>query len=64
MARFKKDAVVQHPRFGRGRVRMDDGDSVVVRFDHGVEECLPADLEVVEGLLERGSPRSSIPRST
>lgn len=50
---FKKDAVVLHPRFGRGRVRMDDGESVLVRFDHGVEECLPADLELIQGLGER-----------
>jgi superfamily II DNA or RNA helicase len=34
---------------------MDDGDSVVVRFEHGVEECLSADLELVEGLAERVS---------
>ena len=55
MARFNKDANVQHFRFGRGRVRMDDGDSVIVRFQHGVEECLSADLELVEGLAERVS---------
>ena len=53
MALFEKDAVVQHVRYGRGRVRMDDGASVVVRFEHGVEECLSADLELVEGLAER-----------
>jgi hypothetical protein len=53
MARFNKDAVVQHARFGRGQVRMDDGDSVLVRFEHGVEECLSADLELVEDLAER-----------
>lgn len=55
MARFEKDAVVQHVRFGRGRVRLDDGDSVVVRFEHGVEECLPSDLEPIDGLAERVS---------
>ncbi|WP_294540251.1 DEAD/DEAH box helicase [uncultured Rhodoblastus sp.] len=53
MTGFTKDAVVQHIRFGRGRVRLDDGDSVVVRFEHGVEECLAAELELVEGLTER-----------
>ena len=53
MATFEKDATVRHPRFGRGRVRMDDGESVLVRFEHGVEECLPADLELVSGLGER-----------
>ncbi len=53
MARFDKDASVRHHRFGHGRVRVDDGESVLVRFEHGVEECLPADLELVEGLAER-----------
>lgn len=50
---FKKDSLVRHPRFGRGRVRMDDGESVLVRFEHGVEECLPTDLLLIEGLAER-----------
>ena len=39
MARFNKDAAVRHPRFGRGQVVVDQGDSVVVRFEHGIEEC-------------------------
>ncbi len=55
MARFEKDSTVWHPRFGRGRVRLDDGESVVVRFDHGVEECLAADLDPREGLRERAA---------
>ena len=53
MATFDKDATVRHPRFGCGRVRMDDGESVLVRFEHGVEECLPAELELVSGLGQR-----------
>jgi len=53
--RFDKDAAVRHARFGRGRVRMDDGASVLVRFDHGVEECLPSELEVVADLSERAA---------
>ena len=55
MGDFKKDTTVRHPRFGRGRVRMDDGESILVRFEHGVEECLPGDLEVLEGLSERAA---------
>ena len=55
MVRYSKDAIVQHARFGRGRVRVDEGDSVVVRFEHGVEECLSTDLKLVEGLAERVS---------
>lgn len=53
MARFEKESIVQHPRFGRGRVRMDEGESVLVRFEHGLEECLPGELELIEGVRER-----------
>jgi superfamily II DNA or RNA helicase len=50
---FKKDSIVRHPRFGRGQVRIDDGESVLVRFEHGVEECHPDDLELIEDLQGR-----------
>jgi len=53
MTRFEKDTIVRHPRFGRGVVRMDDGETVLIRFEHGVEECLRADLELSEGVSER-----------
>ena len=53
MAPFNRNAAVRHPRFGPGQVTVDQGDSVVVRFEHGIEECLAADLELVEGLVER-----------
>ena len=53
MAPFNRNAAVRHPRFGPGQVMVDQGDSVVVRFEHGIEECLAADLESVEGLAER-----------
>ena len=53
MTLFDRDAAVRHPRFGRGQVVLSRGDSVVVRFDHGIEECLVADLQLVEGLAER-----------
>ena len=53
MAPFENDAVVRHPRFGSGQVVVDQGDSVVVRFEHGIEACLATDLESVEGLAKR-----------
>ena len=53
MAPFNSNAVVRHPRFGSGQVLLGQGESVVVRFEHGIEECLAADLELVEGLAER-----------
>ena len=53
MARFNRDSAVRHPRFGRGQVLVDQGDSVVVRFEHGIEECLASDLELIDSLSER-----------
>lgn len=53
MMNFKENATVRHARFGIGRVRIDDGESILVRFEHGIEECLPGDLELVKGLSER-----------
>ena len=53
MAPFAKNSAVRHPRFGTGQVVLDQGDSVVVRFEHGIEECLADDIELVEGLAER-----------
>ena len=54
-APFNTNAAVRHSRFGAGQVVLDQGDSVVVRFEHGIEACLAADLELVEGLVERMS---------
>ena len=53
MRPFRQDAAVRHRRFGSGQVVLDQGESVVVRFEHGIEECLAADLELVDGLADR-----------
>ena len=53
MAAFDKDAEVRHPRFGRGQVVVDQDDSVVVRFELGIEECLSGELQLVEDLAEQ-----------
>ncbi len=53
MAPFDTNAAVWHPRFGSGQVLLDWGKSVVVRFEHGLEECLAADLELIDGLVDR-----------
>lgn len=58
---FTTGAVVRHPRFGRGTVRMDDGASVLVRFDHGVEECLRSDLSLLAGVAERAATGQTDP---
>ena len=55
MAVLKPDSIVRHVRFGQGQVIMGDRQSVVVRFDHGIEECLPTELELLDGLRERAA---------
>ena len=35
---------VQHGKFGTGRVEIDKGPTVLVRFEHGFEECEKATL--------------------
>ena len=41
---FDADQQVQHPRFGTGAVILDQGQTVIVRFDHGIESCEAATL--------------------
>ena len=53
MAPFCPNAAVRHPCFGLGQVVLDQGESVVARFEHGIEECLAADLELIDGLADR-----------
>ena len=48
---FEEGALVQHQRHGRGQVVLDQGESAVVRFEHGIEECLAAELRLIVGLL-------------
>ena len=43
---------VQHPQFGRGSVLLDEGESVIVRFEHGIEACEKADLSQVSTPLQ------------
>ena len=53
MPSFSSGAVVQYERFGRGEVIVDQGASVVVRFAHGIEECLAEDLDLLDSLAAR-----------
>ncbi len=38
---------VRHPQFGVGRVGADLGETVIVRFSHGIEQCAPAELTAI-----------------
>lgn len=41
---FSKGEKVSHPKFGVGIVRMVEEATLIIRFDHGIEECLNTDL--------------------
>ncbi len=41
---FDREDLVRHTDYGLGRVIVDNGESVVVRFEHGIEECLTSNL--------------------
>lgn len=46
---------VRHNRFGLGRVEVDKGATVLVRFGHGYEECARPELESVLSPIEAAS---------
>ena len=44
---------VHHDRFGTGRVELDRGLTVIVRFEHGLEECEKTTLTLVSGISQQ-----------
>ena len=58
---FNEIQRVHHPRFGTGSVILDQGETVIVHFDHGIESCetntLTRRLSLVDAVkLKRWSP--------
>jgi len=45
-------SLVRSGRFGLGKVELDKNDTLIVRFDHGIEECLRTDLSPASGPLD------------
>lgn len=50
---YDRDDFVRHNDFGLGRVIVDNKDTTVVRFEHGIEECLTSDLVTTPTPLRR-----------
>lgn len=50
---LQANQTVQHPRFGNGTVVVDQGDTVIVRFEHGIEECERQILTIKQSLEEK-----------
>ncbi|MEH2096654.1 DEAD/DEAH box helicase [Nostoc sp.] len=49
---FKQGNSVSHPKHGNGQVRTDEGTTVIVRFEHGLEECPREELARLSSLQE------------
>ena len=49
---FSSGWLVKSDNFGRGRVELDKGETAIVRFDHGIEECLKTTLSPLSGPLD------------
>jgi len=47
---FNRGDRVTHSQFGSGEVRLDEGETVVVRFEHGIEECPKENLTLLQSL--------------
>ncbi|SEH07961.1 DEAD/DEAH box helicase [Candidatus Venteria ishoeyi] len=60
--------IVQHPRFGSGSVILDQGKTIVIRFEHGIEECERQILTIKQTLEEKivqgqwDEPRQTVAR--
>jgi SNF2 family DNA or RNA helicase len=44
--------LVRHVRFGTGKIRLDEGETAIVRFDDGLQECDKGELEAVAAPLQ------------
>ena len=44
--------LVRHFRLGTGKIRLDAGETAVIRFDDGLQECDKDELEAVDGPLQ------------
>jgi SNF2 family DNA or RNA helicase len=49
---FERGDRVSHPSHGNGQVRSDEGTTVIVRFEHGLEECPRQELTRLSSLQE------------
>lgn len=63
MSNFTQGNLVVHLDFGQGKVEFDKGETVLVRFSHGIEECEKRDLSLIsspEQILSQGRTHSPV----
>ncbi len=52
MTTFSEGQTVFHSQFGTGHVEFSKGETVIVRFSHGLEECVADSLQAKLGIFE------------
>lgn len=52
MDEYNRGDQVNHFQYGNGEVILDNGETVVVRFEHGIEECAKSYLSRLQSLQE------------
>lgn len=45
----------RHSEFGLGTVQIDNGQTVIIRFDHGLEECEKSGIQLLTDVLTKAS---------
>jgi len=53
---FENGAKIRHIRHGIGTVKYDDGETVGIRFEHGLEECDKNDIESIQSIADGDHP--------
>ena len=65
MTKFPAGQTVFHLQFGTGHVEFNKEETVIVRFDHGLEECIAGSLEIKSGITENiDAGQLSLPTET
>src|SRR5262245_34970407 len=52
MTPIQSGAPVSHPAYGRGIVEFSKGETILVRFSRGIEECLTSELTVLRSAAD------------
>ena len=61
MQSFEPGTLVKHTKFGQGRIEFDKGETVLVRYSHGIEECDKKTLIAISGPEQKLSEGRSQP---
>ncbi len=58
MEAFQRGDQVQHPVHGIGQVIVDEKETVIIRFQHGIEECIKGELRKIQTPYQSLSQKS------